>query len=61
VGSTRTITEATRFDGYGESVDHYGTTVSPWRFRGHLDISPTGDALYDMGARFHAPGIGAFT
>ncbi len=61
MGSTRTITEATRFDGYGESVDHYGATSSPWRFRGQLDVSPGAAPLYDMGARFYAPSLGAFT
>ena len=60
VDGTRTITEATRFDGYGEQVAATGAS-SPWRFRGNLDISPSGDALYDMGARFYAPSIGAFT
>ncbi len=52
MNSTGTITEATRFDGYGESVDRYGATVSPWRFRGQLDVSPTASApLYQARPR----------
>ena len=61
IGPDRTVTEATRFDGWGETVAHAGTTQSPWGFRGHLDISPSADPLYDMGARFYAPSLGAFT
>ncbi len=60
VDGARTITGAYRFDGYGEQVAAAGAT-SPWRFRGNLDISPSADALYDMGARFYAPSLGAFT
>jgi RHS repeat-associated protein len=61
LGPDRTITSATRFDGWGETLAHTGTTQSPWGFRGHLDLSPTGDPLYAMGARFYAPSLGAFT
>lgn len=61
VNGSRTITGATRFDGYGETVATTGATVGPWRFRGTLDVSPSGDPLYAMGARYYAPSIGAFT
>lgn len=34
-----------------------------WTYQGRLDVSPDGLAtpLYDMSARFYAPGIGAFS
>jgi YD repeat-containing protein len=45
VDGTRTITGATRYDCYGETVGSAGSTTSPWRFRGNLDVSPSGDPL----------------
>ena len=42
-----------------------GTAVGAanWKYQGRLDVSPSGLAtpLYDMSARFYAPGLGAFT
>ena len=61
VDGARTITGTTRYDGYGETVATFGTATGPWRFRGNLDVSPTGDPLYEMGARYYAPSLGAFT
>ncbi len=61
----KTITDAYRFDGYGETVASYpssGATANSWRYQGRLDISPNAQApLYDAGARFYTPSLGTFT
>lgn len=60
---TSTITDAYRFDGFGQQIDVSGTAANPWRYRGFLNIGPdTGvGALLDMGARDYSPQLGAFT
>ena len=55
------VTDALRYDGYGLSIDADGAFGSPWRYQGALDVSPNGNPLYDLGARFYAPSLGAFT
>jgi RHS repeat-associated protein len=58
---------AVRYDPYGQTPttslwDSGGSFPTPWKFQGRLDLSPdSSDPLYDFGARFYAPGIGAFT
>ena len=42
--------------------DQPGSTGSGYfGYQGRLDISPGGSPLYDMSARFYAPGLGTFT
>ena len=58
------VSSALRYDGYGQTLDSYaaGTLPTPWRYQGRLDVSPDADnPLYDAGARFYSPAIGAFT
>jgi len=64
------VTNAIRYDAYGMTLatGRPGTSPGPvgekaWTYQGRLDISPEGLAtpLYDMGARFYAPGLGTFT
>jgi len=59
-GST-SVTDAYRFDPYGQTEASAGTTSNPWKYRGSLDISPTSTPLYDMQARNYSPQLGAFT
>ena len=64
VASTGGIASALRYDGYGKTLDSYNPAShpTPWKYQGRLDVSPDADApLYDAGARFYAPAIGAFT
>jgi RHS repeat-associated protein len=63
-----TVTHAIRYDAYGQTIatgSAGGTAAGEraWKYQGRLDIAPEGLAtpLYDMSARFYAPGIGAFT
>jgi RHS repeat-associated protein len=57
-----TITDAYRYDGWGQTLVASGTAVNPWRYRGLLDVSPSTTApLYAMGARLYSPGLGTFT
>jgi RHS repeat-associated protein len=66
--SEATLVNAVRYDAWGETIGT-GTAggsavgASAWKYQGRLDVSPAGLAtpLYDMAARFYAPGIGAFT
>jgi hypothetical protein len=59
-----TVVNAIRYDAYGETLAT-GTAggAANWKDHGRLDVSPAGVAtpLYDMSARFHSPGLGAFT
>jgi RHS repeat-associated protein len=61
-GST-TLSDAYRYDGFGQQVASAGTVTNPWRYRGLLNL--TNDfgmgALLDMGARDYAPQLGVFT
>ena len=58
-----TLTDAYRYDGWGQTIATAGTSANPWKYRGLLGIDPStsGDKLYDMGARDYAPGTGTFT
>jgi RHS repeat-associated protein len=58
-----TLTDAYRYDGYGQTVASSGSSLEPWKYRGLLAIAPGGlsDSLYDMGARDYAPALGTFT
>ncbi|HET9851991.1 MAG TPA: RHS repeat-associated core domain-containing protein [Candidatus Limnocylindrales bacterium] len=58
-----TLSDAYRFDGWGQQVASAGTAVNPWRYRGLLNIGSdalTG-ALLDMNARDYSPQLGTFT
>ena len=62
------MTHATRHDPYGMTLvtgTGGGTPVGAdaWKYQGRLDVSPEGLAtpLYDLSARFYAPGLSAFT
>ena len=66
--SEATVVNAIRYDAFGQTLasgSGGGTAVAAatWTFQGRLDVSPAGLAtpLYDLGARFYSPGIGAFT
>ncbi len=63
-----TIVNAIRYDAYGQKIGSGGAGGTPvghdaWKYQGRLDISPSGlgTPLYDMSARFYAPGLGAFS
>jgi RHS repeat-associated protein len=60
---TTTLSDAYRYDGWGQTIATAGTSANPWKYRGLLGIDPSaaGDKLYDMGARDYAPGTGMFT
>jgi RHS repeat-associated protein len=70
--SGTTITDALRYDAWGQTLGVYPATGSsqPTRFRGLVDLAPTADPdvagpgsdpLYLMGARTYSPHTGAFT
>ena len=48
----RSVTDAWRYDGWGQTVASTGSSTDPWRYRGALDLSPTASPLYAMGARY---------
>ena len=55
---------AIRYDAWGRTTDsdQPGSVGSGhFRYQGRLDVGPTATPLYEMGARFYAPGLGAFT
>lgn len=59
-----TVINAIRYDGYGVTLDEFGSSgiATPWRFQGRLDLSPDpATPLYDLSARNYSPGLGAFT
>ena len=63
-----TVTNAIRYDAWGQAAatgSAGGTRVAEraWKYQGRLDVAPEGLAtpLYDMSARFYAPGAGTFT
>jgi RHS repeat-associated protein len=62
-GSTNTLSDAYRFDGYGQQLTSAGTATNPWRYRGLLNIGSDALtwALLDMGARDYSPQLGTFT
>jgi RHS repeat-associated protein len=58
-----TLSDAYRYDGWGQKVASAGTSANPWKYRGLLGIAPgsIADQLLDMGARDYAPSLGTFT
>jgi RHS repeat-associated protein len=67
-----TVTDAFRYDAYGQTIGRYpaGGSAVPVRFRGLLDIGPTADPdtagagsdpTYLMGDRVYSPHLGSFT
>ena len=55
-----TLSDAYRFDGWGQQVASAGSATSPWRYRGLLNVGSdalTG-ALLDMAARHYSPQLG---
>jgi RHS repeat-associated protein len=58
-----TVTDAFRYDAYGNLIGNTMTTgvASPWRFQGRILESTTGSATYDFGARAYVPDLGTFT
>jgi RHS repeat-associated protein len=58
-----TLSDAYRYDGFGQTIATAGTSTNPWRYRGLLGIDPSsaGDELYDMAARDYRPASGTFT
>ena len=59
------VTDAIRYDGYGQTVAVWPSGGSPatssWKYQGRLDLSPSSIPLYAAGARDYAPGLGMFT
>jgi YD repeat-containing protein len=55
-----TLTDAYRFNGWGEQVASAGSVANPWRYRGLLNIGPDSStgALLDMAARDYSPHLG---
>jgi RHS repeat-associated protein len=58
-----TLSDAYRYDGFGQQIQSAGSATNPWRYRGLLNVGANWDigALLDMGARDYAPQLGAFT
>ncbi len=65
--SATTLSDAFRYDGYGQTAAAWPTGTSsgpaqPYRYQGRLDISPdASQPVYDLGARFYQPSVGVFT
>ncbi len=55
------VTDALRYDAYGVTIDADGSFGSPWKFQGALDVAPSSEPLYDIGARMYPPSLGAWT
>jgi RHS repeat-associated protein len=57
------LSDAYRFDGWGEQIASAGAAVNPWRYRGLLNVGADAGsgALLDMTARHYTPGLGVFT
>ena len=60
---TTTLSDAYRYDGYGERIAASGASLNPWQYRGLLNIGSDALtwALLDMGARDYSPQLGQFT
>jgi RHS repeat-associated protein len=59
--SSTSLSDAYRYDPWGQTIVASGSAVNPWRYRGLLDVSPNSTPLYDMGARAYSPQLGTFT
>ena len=61
--SLGTIADALRYDAFGQvAASALSSLPTPWRYQGRLLVDPSGATdLYDAGARFYSPGLGAFT
>ena len=57
------ITDALRYDAFGTiAASTTSALPTPWRYQGQLLVDPAGASdLYVDGARYYAPGLGAFT
>ena len=62
ISSGSAISDAFRYDAYGETIDKATSTLpTPWRYQGRLLENETGDAdLYDFGFRSYVADLGAF-
>ena len=60
---TSTLSDAYRYDGFGQQIASSGSSTNAWRYRGLLNIGNNWDigALYDMGARDYSAQLGQFT
>jgi RHS repeat-associated protein len=60
---TSTVSDAYRFDGFGQQIAQVEPTTNPFRYRGLLNIGADAvlGALLDMGARDYSPQLGVFT
>jgi RHS repeat-associated protein len=63
IGTAGAVVSASRYRPYGDLAagPTAGGIPSPWAYRGALDLSPSADPLYDIGARLYAPSEGAWT
>ena len=63
--SPSSVTDAIRYDGYGQTVAVWpsggSAATTSWKYQGRLDLSPSSIPLYAAGARDYAPGLGMFT
>jgi len=63
--SPASVTDAIRYDGYGQTVAVWpaggSAATTSWKYQGRLDLSPSSIPLYAAGARDYAPGLGMFT
>ena len=61
-GST-TLSDAYRYDGFGQQIANTGSVTNPWRYRGLLNLTSDfgAGALLDMNARDYSPQLGVFT
>jgi RHS repeat-associated protein len=56
------LSDAYRYDAWGEQVASSGSSTNPWRYRGLLSLLPgMADQVHDMAARDYVPGLGVFT
>ncbi len=62
-GSGASISDAFRYDGYGETIASLTSSLpSPWRYQGRLLLNSASQTdLYDFVARAYDPALGAFT
>jgi RHS repeat-associated protein len=61
--ASTTLSDAYRYDGFGQQIANAGTITNPWRYRGLLNLTADygAGALLSMAARDYAPQLGVFT
>jgi RHS repeat-associated protein len=61
--ASTTLSDAYRYDGFGQQIANAGTITNPWRYRGLLNLTQDfgSGALLAMAARDYAPQLGVFT